>query len=205
MSASVTLLLARHGNTFAAGQPAYWVGAHEDMALTPEGEAQATRLGRALAASGRHPSAIRSGPLQRTRRAAALIAAELPAPPAVEIDPTLCELDYGSWAGLTDAEIVARHGQPALDSWRLHARFPEGAGWQPPRAALDTALDGLLTALGDGSHGPLPLLVTSNGILRLLGALLGEADGPTVKTGHVCGVSLPERRVLFWNAVAQPA
>lgn len=197
---AVTLLLARHGNTFEAGQPATWVGAHEDLPLTAAGEAQAQRLGARLAALEAVPSAIRTGPLQRTYRAAGLIAAQLgDAAPPLSLAPDLRELDYGSWSGLTDAEIAQRFGSEALEGWRSRAQFPEGAGWLPPRPEMDLAIAAMLATAATGAWGPLPLLVTSNGILRLIAAQLGEGDGPPVKTGHVCVVTLPEPRIVVWN------
>ena len=42
------ILCARHGNTFAPGQRAVFVGAKEDLPLTEEGETQARDLAIAL-------------------------------------------------------------------------------------------------------------------------------------------------------------
>jgi broad specificity phosphatase PhoE len=74
------LLLARHGNTFDKGDKVVWVGARTDLPLTAKGREQAQALGTALAPSAARIKRVISGPLLRTRDAAAIICQALNAP-----------------------------------------------------------------------------------------------------------------------------
>jgi probable phosphoglycerate mutase len=179
------LLLARHGNTFDPGQPALRAGARTNLPLVAEGRAQAGRLAAALAAEGIHPARIVAGPLARTREFAAILADRLGG--TVNLDDRLRELDYGAWEGLTDAEIVARHGRKALKGWERRLEWPEEAGWGEGEAAV---LSRVQAFLEETTQAPSPTIaVTSNGILRLVRRLI---EGPPttgegkVRTGALC-------------------
>ncbi len=94
------LVLVRHGATEWSRS-----GRHTgrtDIPLLPQGEQDAYAVGRALA--GRPFGAVRSSPLQRARRTAALAGF----PPT--LDPDLVEWDYGGYEGLTSAQIRADIG-----------------------------------------------------------------------------------------------
>ena len=193
------ILLARHGNTFGPGDTPVWVGAKEDLPLVESGEAQATALGTALAEAGLMPGRIVCGPLKRTRRAADIVAALTGFSGAPEIDDRLKEIDYGSWGGKSNDEIVAEFGQDALDTWDKHHRRPEGADWSPDEATLK---DNALAAMRDAAAVPLTLVITSNGVLRYMhGALTGADGNAKVKTGHICaaGIDGGTGTRLFWN------
>lgn len=181
----MTLLLARHGNTFAPGEPARRVGARTDLPLVAEGRAQAERLAAQLAAEGIVPARIVAGPLARTREFAAILAARLGG--TVALDDRLRELDYGTWEGLEDAAIAARDAA-ALAAWERRLEWPAAAGWGEGEATVLARLRGVLD---DAAAGPLPLLaVTSNGILRLLRRLIEgpppAGEGYKVRTGALC-------------------
>ena len=68
------LLLARHGNTFEAGDKVVWVGARTDLPLTAKGREQAAALGEGLRPVKSVIKHIVSGPLNRTREHAAIAA-----------------------------------------------------------------------------------------------------------------------------------
>lgn len=185
----MTLLLARHGNTFDPGQPALRVGACTDLPLVAEGRAQAGRLAAQLAAEGVSPVRIVAGPLARTREFAAILADRLGG--TIALDDRLRELDYGAWEGLEDAAIAARD-RAALDAWEHRLEWPADAGWGEGEGAV---LSRLGAFLDDAAAGPLPALaVTSNGILRLLRRLIegppagpgGYPGGYKVRTGALC-------------------
>jgi probable phosphoglycerate mutase len=101
------LVLARHGETewSRSGQHT----SRTDLALTPAGEEQARRLGRALA--GRSFVLVHTSPMQRARRTAEL--AGLGA--VAVVDEDLCEWDYGEYEGRTTDEI--RREVPGWTVW----------------------------------------------------------------------------------------
>jgi len=182
------LILVRHGNTFEAGQPAVWVGARTDLPLTSVGEKQAEALAAWIAGQGKVAHVV-AGPLKRTARCAAIIAAKAGVKPCV--DERLREIDYGLWAGLDSATVAARYGLHAWESWDEKDVWPEGMGWAPSREEI---LERLTSFLGEQrahlSEG-LVVAVTSNGILRLMHTLfVKERTGqtPRVKTGNFCTV-----------------
>src|SRR5262249_11940216 len=92
-----TVYLARHGET-------EWskAGRHTgrtDLPLTPQGGADARRLGERL--RGTAFARVFSSPLARARRTAELAGF------APEVEPDLLEWDYGQYEGKTSAEIRA--------------------------------------------------------------------------------------------------
>lgn len=99
-------------------------GRAEGAALTPEGRAQAARLGRALRAEGL--SEVRTSPRQRARETATTIAQAAGAPLSTEA--ALDEVDFGRWTGRSFASL---EGDPAWDDWnrrRAASRPPGGEG-----------------------------------------------------------------------------
>ncbi|MEN9846013.1 MAG: hypothetical protein RIS36_1160 [Pseudomonadota bacterium] len=186
---STVVILCRHGNTFERGDKVVMVGAHEDLPLTAQGIEQARAVGRALASSNVIPARILSGPLQRTRVFAEYVRSETGSPDSVVIDERLIEFDYGAWSGLSNDEIVALAGQPALDAWHERSERPIGIDFVPSveRARADAAA--LLSELVS-LHG-IGVVVTSNGRLREFGQLLAcnsTSSSYKVKTGHSCVV-----------------
>jgi broad specificity phosphatase PhoE len=94
------VFLARHGETgwTLSGQHT----GRTDIPLTPRGEADARRLGERL--KGHAFALVLSSPLQRAKRTCALAGFG----DRAEIDPDLCEWDYGEYEGLTSSEIRVR-------------------------------------------------------------------------------------------------
>ena len=89
--------LARHGETA-------WTISHQhtgrtDLPLTPQGEAEATRLGQRL--QGLTFAAVLTSPLRRAVRTCELAGFGS----AAQIDPDLVEWNYGAYEGRTSAEI----------------------------------------------------------------------------------------------------
>jgi broad specificity phosphatase PhoE len=101
----LTLVLTRHGLT-ARSIPEQHLGQRIDIGLSDEGRAQAEALGRRLA--GVDFARIVTSPLRRAWKTAEIVAAAAPGRPPVELDDRLTEMDYGSWEGLTYAQIEAR-------------------------------------------------------------------------------------------------
>ena len=191
------IILCRHGNTFTNDQTPVMCGARTDLPLTPEGVTQGVRLGQYLRDVLEFtPSKIISGPLLRTRQTAEAIGYGLP----VQIDPRLTEIDYGKWEGLSHEQIIAAGDGPALTAWENEGGPPpEEIGWQPALPKLLCELEGILADLEDGT-----LVVTSNGILRLIYQLLThQAPGPKAKvgTGRYCQLALTPMglELVNWN------
>jgi broad specificity phosphatase PhoE len=201
----MTLLFARHGNTFEAHETPRIVGAHEDLALTQKGEEQAQAAGDAIKDAGISLKAIVCGPLIRTRRFAEIIAERTGFTGSVQIDERLRELDFGAWSGLTDDEIAERFGQKALDDWRLRGIPHASSHWSPSEQTVRANLMSLAEELTGA--GP-ALCVTSNGILRYAMELDPEAfadrggnGGFRVKTGRLCAFQREHGRwrSLLWD------
>ncbi len=198
------LILARHGNTFEAGETPVWVGAREDYPLTSKGEDQSRAIGAALKHAGIVPARVIAGPLKRTREGARLAAAECGFDGAVEINARLKELDYGLWGGRSDAEIAAEWGADAIEAWRERSIVPEGAGWTPSPAEAVANAGAVLEDVRAHGRGDM-LLISSNGILRYFHTLIAGAGAPPedakVKTGHMGAARLEGGawRLVFWN------
>ncbi|WP_417490928.1 histidine phosphatase family protein [Maricaulis sp.] len=192
------ILLARHGNTFGPGDKVVWVGAKEDLPLVPRGEEQAAALGNALREAQLTPERIITGPLQRTRRAAELVAVLSGFHGKIEIDERLREIDYGSWGGKSCDEIIAEFGAEAYRTWNDEHRRPEGVDWSPDEATLRA---NALAVMQDAAQSRrFTLVITSNGVLRYMHGVLGGADHDAkVKTGNICAVDLEAGQRLFWN------
>jgi broad specificity phosphatase PhoE/ribonuclease HI len=97
------LVLIRHGSTEHSADRRF--SGRNDLPLDPAGEAQAAALARRAPSWG-HVAAIFSSPLRRARQTADAVAAALRLPVSVTDD--LAELDFGSWEGLTHAEVRER-------------------------------------------------------------------------------------------------
>lgn len=111
----LTLVLTRHGLT-TRSYPEQHLGKTIDVPLSQEGREQASALGARL---GPIPfERIVSSPLLRARQTAEAIAGAPGAilRPQIETDARLVEMDYGSWEGLTYAQID-EHGAAERRAW----------------------------------------------------------------------------------------
>jgi broad specificity phosphatase PhoE len=108
------LWLIRHGETAWSLS-----GAHTgttDLPLTPEGEAKARGLGAKL--GGHHFALVLTSPMQRARRTCELAGLGAQA----QVDPSLSEWNYGSYEGLSTADI--QRTRPGWSPFR--DGFPDG-------------------------------------------------------------------------------
>ena len=142
------VVVVRHGQTEWSAN-----GRHTsttDLDLTQEGEARARALSRALA--NRPFVAVVSSPRRRARRTA-----ELAGLMVTEVDADVAEWDYGTYEGLTTAEIHAEAAGP--QGWNLWTDgCPGGESPEQVAARLDRFLAKLrpMLVLGDVavvSHG----------------------------------------------------
>ncbi len=203
------LLLARHGNTFEAGEAATWVGARTDLPLTAKGREQADALGAALEPLQPRLKRVIAGPLRRTREHAAIAARRLGFDASAGIDERLREIDYGAWENKTSDEIREAGGEAELAAWDKRGVWPSTPGWSPPPDAIANNAAAAANELAAALSGEdAALAVTSNGIVRFFLKLVPgafgamQADGALkVATGNCCALAFENGawRVAFWN------
>ncbi len=160
------LILARHGDTFTKGDKIFWVGAREDLPLTPSGIEQAHQLAKYLRAEDLLPDAIYAGTLSRTQQYAGIINAALGREEPVQTDIRLNEIDYGRWSGRTTAEITAQYGQDVVDDWNSRAIWPNNAEWQPSESQIEENARTFVNDTSEKFPNGKILAITSNGIMR---------------------------------------
>jgi probable phosphoglycerate mutase len=105
MDNATRIILVRHGETALTQQGRY--SGRGDPGLTDEGQAQAMAAAGRVAGISRDVSAILTSPLRRCVRTAELISAEVGGVPVTVLED-LIECDFGSWEGLTFAEVQER-------------------------------------------------------------------------------------------------
>lgn len=132
-----------------------------DSALTQAGKRHAEDVAAVL--SPERVDGIFTSPLGRARSTAEVIAAECGGVPVVV--PELTEIDHGTFAGLTNAELVARHGEVwekrRDDKYRW--RFPGGESYAD---ADGRAAEALAAIHGHGAVRP--VVVSHEMIGRML-------------------------------------
>lgn len=165
----LTLYIARHGNTFEAGETPRRIGSRTDLPLVASGREQGRVLGQWFATNDIRFNGAFTSPLRRTRETAALVLGAQTAPPLLDIGDWLAEIDHGPDENQLEAAVVERIGTEALGAWERNGTPP--LDWvvdaQQRRAAWRRLFD---TASG-GADRTL-LLVTSNGAARF--ALLAD-------------------------------
>lgn len=181
------LWLMRHGETewSRSGQHT----SRTDLALTPEGERCAEKLKRALA--GKQFAAVLSSPLRRALDTCRLAGFE-----PSELTRDLCEWDYGSYEGLTTAQI-----QKTAPGWTIWTGTPPGGETaEQIGARVDRVIAKAASAGGDVA------LFAHGHVLRVLAARwLGiEPEGGrffALSTGtiSVLGWEHQTRVVASWN------
>ncbi|MCD8499983.1 MAG: histidine phosphatase family protein [Gammaproteobacteria bacterium] len=190
----VTLLIARHGNTFDPGETVLRVGKRTDLPLSPSGRQQAVLLGDFF--KERYPviDAIFVSSLKRTQETAAIAYPTIP----YVIDPIFDEIDYGDDDGRPETEVMARVGKAALQAWE-EACVPV-LGWHVfPEEIRQNWLE-FIQNLSKQTH-KVVLVVTSNGIARFLPKVLGDSSySPKLRTGAFGIVELTNAwKVTCWD------
>ena len=203
------LLLARHGNTFEAGDKVVWVGARTDLFLTVKGREQAAALAKGLEPIKPLIRRIVAGPLKRTRDYAEITACELGLDTEIHIDERLREIDYGLWEGKTSAEIEALGKAGELKAWNERGVWPHSPGWKPSPRTIAESVSQFAEDLAERVQGRnAALLVTSNGIIKFFlklvpGAFEDKAANHTLKvaTGNCCALRYTGSgwEVAFWD------
>ena len=180
------LWLVRHGETewSAAGRHT----STTDLALTPEGERKAAAVGRLLA--GKQFALVLASPLRRALETCRL------AGYSAAIEPDLHEWNYGSYEGLTTAQIQVQNPR-----WTIWTGTPPGGESAAEVAArADRVIARAVAAGGDVA------LFGHGHMLRVLAARWLELD-PTsgrllaLSTGSisVLGYEREARVLQMWN------
>ncbi len=131
-------ILIRHGET-GWNQRGRFRG-RTDIDLDETGVRQAEATGRRLSRYQVQVSAIYSSPLRRALRTAQIIASHT-GRTVVPLE-SLMDIDFGSWQGLTLAEVESRYGEPYrlwVESPHL-LRFPEGEGLGDVSSRVESAI-----------------------------------------------------------------
>jgi probable phosphoglycerate mutase len=208
---SLDIYLARHGDTFAPGQKVVWAGSRNDLPLAPRGLEQATALGEAFRRRGIALRTVVTGPLERTRVFAQRALTALGTTATPTIDRRLDEIDYGSWSGLSNNEVIERFGQRELERWNALSIWPKDAGWGSDEATITAEIQTLIRELVAHQEGP-ALLVSSNGRLRYTLTLVEKElerrvrdQTFKIKTGHLAHLRWDGERfsLPFWNISAE--
>jgi ribonuclease H / adenosylcobalamin/alpha-ribazole phosphatase len=141
-SRPTTTLLLRHGQTALSVERRF--AGRGDIPLTEIGLQQAAAAAAAIAERGRIDM-ILSSPLQRAWQSALAVAERTGAPLAADDD--LAETDFGSWEGMTFAEVMARWPDD-MAAWMAAADAapPGGESFASVAERVDAALDRLLMA-----------------------------------------------------------
>jgi 2,3-bisphosphoglycerate-dependent phosphoglycerate mutase len=177
---TTTLIIARHGNTFAPDETPRRVGARTDLPLVQSGQEQARRLGRYLHDHNLTPARIFTSHLLRTKQTAELAVIELGQTIPVKALDIFNEIDYGFDENKPEDQVIARIGDESLKLWETDGVMPEG--WSPhPRDIRLNWLDFAATTLRQ-HEGEKTLVVTSNGIARFALHLTG--DWITARSEH---------------------
>jgi broad specificity phosphatase PhoE len=211
------LVLARHGNTFEPGQQVVWVGSRNDLPLSARGLSQANELGEVCRANAIIFDGILSGPLKRTREYAEIVREATNHGDQVKVDERLNEIDYGSWSGLSNEDVIRKFGAADLEAWNRFGRWPEHSDWGQSAEQIMREIEEFCAALAPKlALGLNFLAVTSNGRLKFFLNMIPEAFASaqkrkelTVKTGNISLFSLEpgtkEFRSLAWNLPPQIA
>jgi broad specificity phosphatase PhoE len=195
MAPSVTLYLARHGETDwnAAGR---WQG-QTDVRLNEAGRLQAREIAGRVRAAGIR--AVATSDLLRARETAEIVADALGLAVGL-VDAALRERRFGCFEGLTREEVAERHPE----AWASYVADPGPA--PPGGESRDELLGRLLPALAAAAGAlPAPLLVVMHGgsMRALLADHVGDMPRPSssswplhgIRNGHVFRVTLDEGRI----------
>ncbi|MFF4155748.1 bifunctional RNase H/acid phosphatase [Streptomyces sp. NPDC001678] len=125
LGAPTTFVLLRHGETALTPEKRFSGSSGTDPELSAAGRRQAEAAAAALAARGTIQAVV-SSPMRRCRETAGTIAARLGLD--VRVEEGLREADFGSWEGLTFAEVRERFPED-LSAWLASTKAaPTGGG-----------------------------------------------------------------------------
>ena len=121
--APTTLVLVRHGDTDHTRARLFSGRTGADPSLNNDGRAQVRATADWLAPLAAAGPTLLCSPMRRTRESAEIVAARLELP--VTADDGLLEAGFGSWEGLSYAEVVERDPE-AFSTWMSDPARPAG-------------------------------------------------------------------------------
>ncbi|MCL2474488.1 MAG: histidine phosphatase family protein [Alphaproteobacteria bacterium] len=202
-----TLLIARHGNTFAPGAVITRVGAKTDLPLVQSGIEQGLQLGSYMKSYNLVPDIVYTSNLMRTKQTASYALESMGVFRPVHENSLFNEVDYGIDENKPEEAVIARIGKAALKAWDEEAKVPYG--WNiNVREIINGWLKFGETVRAE-HEGKTVLVVTSNGIARFAPYLTGNFEGSKkqhnikLSTGALChlvnGSASKEWAILGWN------
>lgn len=200
-----TLIIARHGNTFAPGDTVTYVGGRTDLPLVEKGVEQAKALGRYLKDNRLIPDVVYASTLRRTQETARIAIKESGVTNPVFPLEIFDEIDYGPDENLPADEVRARIGEAAHTAWEEEAIPPPG--WKVDPIAIIRNWQGFADQVCAHDDGETVLVVTSNGIARFAPYITGDYEAfrashtPKLATGSL-GILLHQGgrwHIKEWN------
>jgi probable phosphoglycerate mutase len=187
-----TLIIVRHGNTFAPGQTPRRVGARTDIPLVEESKSR--NAARYLIYKGIVPDRIFAAPLKRTVQTARLIIDEMKLNDTVILNNSFTEIDYGADENSTEAQVryrlgmeyvknnnlsgvvgeseIMEYGKAVINLWNAKAIVP--AGWNVDVGKIIASWTNFANnVVADNETA---LICTSNGIIRFAPHILHATD-----------------------------
>lgn len=184
-----TLLIARHGNTFAPGDTVTRVG-KTDLPLVESGRLQGRRLGAYLKHHQLIPDVIFTSQLKRTQQTAEeaqqIMGISIPIQPLSIFN----EIDYGPDENQPEASVIERLGTEAIQAWEKHAIVPPG--WCVDPDSVINHWKTFAAHLHEKFKDKICLVITSNGIARFAPYLTGDFEAFSrqhsikIATGALC-------------------
>ncbi len=173
-----TIVMVRHGETEWNRENRFQ--GHADPPLNEAGRVQAQELADELA--GEIFEAAYASPLERAHETALILAARLDLD--VRLSDALCEVDVGSWSGLTRTEVEARFPD-SYSRWLEYGDgWDDGETYDELGARVVAGLRRIAVAHPDGQV----LTVTHGGPIRsALAATAGVAFGEARRSIHIVG------------------
>jgi broad specificity phosphatase PhoE len=172
---------------------------------------QAQALASYLKGENITPAAIYAGHLKRQVESAQIIAQALCLEGRVHLhEPSLTEIDYGLWEGLTAEAIAARWPAEYAD-WTEQSKWPHEIFGGTLEVHLKEIDRWLFELRSSHVSGETVLALTSNGIARFFYSYAArewahlqqarQMESLKVKTGHFCELLLlpNELQVKRWN------
>jgi 2,3-bisphosphoglycerate-dependent phosphoglycerate mutase len=179
-----TLLIARHGNTFAPGDTVTRVG-KTDLPLVESGRLQGRLLGTYLKHHQLIPDVIFTSQLKRTQQTAQeaqrMMGISLPIQPLSIFD----EIDYGQDENQPEDTVIKRLGVEAIKAWENHTIVPPGWNVNPDNIIHNWQV--FADHLREMFKDKICLVITSNGIARFSPYLTG--DFSTFSTQHTIKIA----------------
>ncbi len=184
-----TIYLVRHGEVAGnSGAVRTFAGAR-DLELTPRGLRQAESIAARL--ENTEIDAVYASTLQRAWRTADGIAARFGLETVRE--PGFCEVDYGAWEGLSEAEILADYAdlwaRRVEDPWSVAP--PGGESYEMLWARLQPSWDAVI-ARHDGQN---IVIVGHNGSIRVLLCQLLGAPPANARRLQIDNCSVTKLRI----------